>query len=220
MTAANPRWRQRPEGSTWGDFGPDDQIGRLNLLTPERRRAAAAEVREGRAFCLSLPLDYPGGNKMSSRRHPPRLTPTDFKGQPFMNQSLRATDARNTDVICDDQVTLCLQYSTQWDSFAHVGSWFDADGDGEPEVRTYKVAGELFFATSNDLVYQFDYAGDPRRVVIDLSESHIWDASTVAALDAVQTKYERLGKEVEIVGLNWSSAARHEQLTGQLGEGH
>ncbi|WP_131103405.1 SulP family inorganic anion transporter [Ornithinimicrobium sufpigmenti] len=96
----------------------------------------------------------------------------------------------------------------------------DGDGDGEPDVRTYKVSGELFFATSNDLVYQFDYSGDPDRVVIDLSDSHIWDASTVAALDAVQTKYERLGKSVEIVGLNWSSAARHGLLTGQLGEGH
>ena len=29
----NPRWRRRPEGSTWGDFGPDDQLGRLNLIT-------------------------------------------------------------------------------------------------------------------------------------------------------------------------------------------
>lgn len=96
----------------------------------------------------------------------------------------------------------------------------DVDGDGAPDVRTYKVSGELFFATSNDLVYQFDYSGDPDRVVIDLSDSHIWDASTVAALDAVQTKYERLGKSVEIVGLNWSSGARHGLLTGQLGEGH
>ena len=95
----------------------------------------------------------------------------------------------------------------------------DTDGDGEPDVRTYKVSGELFFATSNDLVYQFDYAGDPPRVVIDLTDSHIWDASTVAALDAVQTKYARRGTSVEIVGLNWSSAARHEKLTGQLGEG-
>jgi len=32
----NPRWKHRPAGSTWGDFGPDDQIGRLNLLTPEK----------------------------------------------------------------------------------------------------------------------------------------------------------------------------------------
>ncbi|QFG68086.1 SulP family inorganic anion transporter [Ornithinimicrobium pratense] len=94
----------------------------------------------------------------------------------------------------------------------------DVDGGGEPDVRTYKVSGELFFATSNDLVYQFDYSGDPSRVVIDLSASHIWDASTVAALDAVQAKYARLGKSVEIVGLNWSSQARHRLLTGQFGE--
>ena len=33
MSTPNPRWTQRPAGSTWGDFGPDDQLGRLNLLT-------------------------------------------------------------------------------------------------------------------------------------------------------------------------------------------
>ena len=49
----------------------------------------------------------------------------------------------------------------------------------------YAVEGELFFASSNDLVTQFDYVGDPANVVIDLSRSHIWDASTVATLDAV-----------------------------------
>ncbi|NYF98587.1 SulP family inorganic anion transporter [Janibacter cremeus] len=96
----------------------------------------------------------------------------------------------------------------------------DVDGDGEPDVRVYKVTGELFFATSNDLVYQFDYTADPERVVIDLSDSHIWDASTVAALDGVRAKYERLGKTVEIVGLNQASADRHELLSGRLGEGH
>ncbi|WEV79805.1 SulP family inorganic anion transporter [Janibacter cremeus] len=96
----------------------------------------------------------------------------------------------------------------------------DVDGDGEPDVRVYKVTGELFFATSNDLVYQFDYSADPERVVIDLSDSHIWDASTVAALDAVQAKYGRLGKRVEIVGLNQASADRHELLSGRLGDGH
>jgi len=51
------RWVQRPPGSTWGDFGPDDQLGRLNLLTPEKVRQGVAEVRDGRSFCLSLPLD-------------------------------------------------------------------------------------------------------------------------------------------------------------------
>jgi SulP family sulfate permease len=80
----------------------------------------------------------------------------------------------------------------------------------------YKVTGELFFASSNDLYTQFEYADDPDRVVIDLSDSHIWDASTVAALDAITTKYERKGKTVEITGLNQASAERHGRLTGEL----
>ncbi|MEZ0367211.1 SulP family inorganic anion transporter [Mycobacterium sp. pUA109] len=84
----------------------------------------------------------------------------------------------------------------------------------------YRVTGELFFASSNDLVYQFDYFGDPSQVVIDLSESHIWDASTVAALDAITTKYDAKGKTVEIIGLNRDSAHRHESLSGQLGAEH
>ena len=89
---------------------------------------------------------------------------------------------------------------------------------GEASV-TYTVTGELFFASSNDLYTQFEYTDDPDLVTIDLSRSHIWDASTVASLDAITTKYERKGKSVQIVGLNQASADRHERLTGQL-SGH
>lgn len=53
------RWVKRPDGSTWGDFGADDQLGRLNLLTAEKVLQGAAEIREGLSFCLSLPLDMP-----------------------------------------------------------------------------------------------------------------------------------------------------------------
>lgn len=134
---SKPRWTQRPEGSNWGDFGPDDQLGRLNLLTPEKLRQGVAEVREGLAFCLSLPLDYPGGARLNARRGPPQLTPTAREGVPFMNFPLERIDARNTDIVCDDQVLLCLQYSTQWDSLAHVGARFDADGDGVAEMVYY-----------------------------------------------------------------------------------
>ncbi len=90
----------------------------------------------------------------------------------------------------------------------------------DDDTTVYAVRGELFFASSNDLVYQFDYAHDPPNVIIDLSESHIWDASTVAALDAITTKYARYGKNVTIVGMNDASAERHERLAGQLGGGH
>ena len=75
-----PRWTRRPEGSTWGDFGPDDQLGRLNLLTPEKVREAVAEIHEGLSFCLSLPLDFPGEMKLNPRRTPPRLSPTTLGG--------------------------------------------------------------------------------------------------------------------------------------------
>ena len=78
------------------------------------------------------------------------------------------------------------------------------------------VVGELFFASSNDLVHQFDYAGDPANVVVDLSRAHVWDASSVAALDAVATRYAAKGKTVRIVGLDPDSAARHDLLTGHL----
>ncbi|WP_440073202.1 SulP family inorganic anion transporter [Streptosporangium sp. OZ121] len=84
----------------------------------------------------------------------------------------------------------------------------------------YAVTGELFFASSNDLVYRFDYAGDPDQVVIDLSGTHIWDASSVAALDAVQTRYAARGKKVTVIGLNEPSARLHDSLAGQLSGGH
>ena len=70
------RWVRRPEGSTWGDFGPDDQLGRLNLLTPEKVREAVAEIHEGLSFCLSLPLDFPGetaSHRKACRDVHPRL---------------------------------------------------------------------------------------------------------------------------------------------------
>jgi SulP family sulfate permease len=88
--------------------------------------------------------------------------------------------------------------------------------DGSSQA-VYTVTGALFFASSNDLYTQFEYADDPDHVVIDLSGSHVWDASTVASLDAITTKYERKGKTVQIVGLNDASADRHTRLTGRLG---
>ncbi|MGV9804882.1 SulP family inorganic anion transporter [Micromonospora chersina] len=97
-----------------------------------------------------------------------------------------------------------------------VTSVLDPDGG----TRIYSVRGELFFASSNDLVYQFDYAGDPHKVVIDMTHAHVWDASSVAALDAITTKYAARGKSVEIIELNKPSAAIHGTLAGTLSGGH
>ena len=93
----------------------------------------------------------------------------------------------------------------------------DLDGDGTVDVRRYLVHGQLFFASSNDLVYRFDYAGDPEVVIVDLTGADVWDASSVAALDAVRGKYAERGKEARIVGLEGESARRMELLSGHLG---
>jgi putative cyclase len=131
------RWKQKPPGSNWGEFGPDDQRGRMNLVTREKVLQGVAEVQEGITFCLSLPLDYPGGQVLNPRRAPPRLAATSRDGKQFFCRPLYEFNAQLTDVICDDQVLMALQYSTQWDSFAHVGGRFDADGDGKPELVFY-----------------------------------------------------------------------------------
>lgn len=97
----------------------------------------------------------------------------------------------------------------------------DTNHDGTIDTRTYRVTGELFFASSNDLVYQFDYAGDPDHVVIDMTAADLWDASTVAALDAVHGEYAAKGKHLEVIGLDGASLHRYRrQLSGQLDSGH
>jgi kynurenine formamidase len=124
------RWTQRPEGSNWGEFGPDDVLGRLNLITPARRLAALREVREGIVFPLSLPLDYPKGEGISKTRTPPRLFSTSGPHNHLLSD-------RHIDVGCDDGVQMSLQYSTQWDAFSHIGALFDADADGILEMVYY-----------------------------------------------------------------------------------
>ncbi|MBV8489777.1 MAG: cyclase family protein, partial [Candidatus Eremiobacteraeota bacterium] len=99
---------------------------------------AAAEIRTGERFCLSLPLNFPGGNVLHPTRFPPqhkwveRMDGVLAQDFPFSHQREGATG-----VVNDDIVTLYTQYSSQWDAFAHVGSTFDADGDGKAEIVYY-----------------------------------------------------------------------------------
>lgn len=81
---------------------------------------------------------------------------------------------------------------------------------------SYAVRGPLFFGSSNDLVEQFSYAEDPAEVTVDFSAAQIWDASTVAALDSVETKYREHDITVHFVGLDPRSTQFHERLRGTL----
>jgi hypothetical protein len=122
----------------------------MNWVTREQVLQVVAEVKEGRTFCLSLPLDYPGGNVLNPRRNPPRIASTLRSGKQNFCYPLDADTPGFTDVVSDDLVLLTLQYSTQWDSFAHVGGRFDADGDGKAELVFYNGfrAGEHLLPAS------------------------------------------------------------------------
>ncbi|BAV40019.1 SulP family inorganic anion transporter [Mycobacterium ulcerans] len=117
-------------------------------------------------------------------------------------------------------LTAMVLFARRVAHFMTVERIVESDTGSAAETVVYRVSGELFFASSNDLVYQFNYVDDPDNVVIDMSQSHIWDASTVAALDAIITKYHAKGRCVEIIGLNQDSAERHGRLSGQFGAEH
>jgi SulP family sulfate permease len=81
----------------------------------------------------------------------------------------------------------------------------------------YIVRGPLFFGSSNDLFEHFNYGHDPKSVTIDLTHAQIWDASSVAALDAIEYRYQRHGAKVTFIGLDNRSSDFRERLSGNLG---
>lgn len=184
------RWINRPPGSNWGEFGEDDELGRINLLTAEARLRAAAEIREGRAFCLSLPLDYPGGRVLAPHRFPPEFRATQRNGEPYFNYQL-GREGPYCDCGCDDAVLLSTQYSTQWDSLAHIGALFDVDGDGIEEVAYYNG-----FIAGRDVIAPADRTGSPgTRLGIETMA-----AACVQGRGVMVDLHARFGRERRLVG--------------------
>ncbi|MBZ8131750.1 SulP family inorganic anion transporter [Afifella sp. IM 167] len=83
----------------------------------------------------------------------------------------------------------------------HVSSEISPDG----RQRTYVVAGQLFFASTEDFMKAFDFKEALEHVTIDVSRAHIWDVSSVAALDMAVLRFRREGATVEIKGMNAAS---------------
>lgn len=97
---------------------------------------------------------------------------------------------------------------------AHVASVELVSRDDE--VAVYEVRGQLFFASSNDLVYAFDYTLPVKEVIVDFSRADIWDASTVAVLDSVESKYAARGVTVSFRGLDVANEQRYHRLSQGL----
>jgi len=98
--------------SNWGRWGPDDELGTLNLITPEKRLEAAACVRSGDVLSLALEL-------RSDLPQPPgsgRLNP-----QHVMTET--GSDAALADAVSgysDDVLAMSIHAATHWDALSHV----------------------------------------------------------------------------------------------------
>jgi len=93
--------------------------------------------------------------------------------------------------------------------------------DPDNVERLYDVTGELFFASTNDLVHAFDYdAVKVKRVELDLTDARIWDTSAVVALDAVVAKFAERGIEAHLVGMNRHAEYLHARASGKVNGGH
>ncbi|OLP56940.1 sodium-independent anion transporter [Rhizobium rhizosphaerae] len=97
----------------------------------------------------------------------------------------------------------------------HVRSELSADG----RLRTYRVDGQLFFASTEAFIAAFDFAEPVPAVRIDVSAAHFWDISAVGALDKVVLKYRRHGVAVEVTGVNAASAPLLERFAVHDKEG-
>lgn len=78
--------------------------------------------------------------------------------------------------------------------------------------RTYSVAGQLFFVSTDEFLAAFDFKEGLERVTIDLTHAHLWDQAAIAAIDKVVLKFRRMGAEVELIGLNEASATLLDKL--------
>jgi len=197
------RWTKRPDGSNWGEFGDDDQRGRMNLLTTERRLRAVQEVKTGQAFCLSHPLDRPGGNVLNAARMPPVFHPVKRDGRLYFNLAFETVDPRFTDVGSDEAVVLYTQYSTHWDGFPHKGTLFDAGGGNVPEkvyYNGYRIVDAACRGTQGELgainlgiANMAETGVQGRAVMIDLRH-HLGDRR-------VEVDYEMLAKVMKDDGV-------------------
>jgi kynurenine formamidase len=189
-TRTSDRWKRRPDGSTWGDFGADDQLGRLNLVDRTKVLQGVSEVREGRAFCLSLPLTLPGGSGLSPRRRRPTVRPVDRGEFSGMNYPLSRDDPRYLDVVSDDIAEIWLQYSTQWDALSHVGREFDIEGNGNPLLVYYNgyLAGtDILDPEAADLSDDDDlmFAGGARKLGIEkMAEAAVQGRAVMIDIEA------------------------------------
>ncbi|MBM4763470.1 SulP family inorganic anion transporter [Bacillus sp. B15-48] len=93
----------------------------------------------------------------------------------------------------------------------------EVDSQLEGNHRIYYVKGQMFFASVTELLTKFDYKEKIHSVELDLSRTHIWDDSAVAAIDKIVAKFEENKINIKVRGLNKDSTELINKLTNKLG---
>lgn len=95
---------------------------------------------------------------------------------------------------------------------AKIAQLFRVTSSEDADTRTYRVEGQLFYGSVEDFSGAFAYRNLPARVVIDVTHAHIWDISSVQALEAAVAKFRAAGAQVEVIGMNAASATIVDRL--------
>lgn len=77
----------------------------------------------------------------------------------------------------------------------------------------YQIKGPLFFASVQGFLSKFDAKEKADSIIIDFSNSKIWDGSAVNAVDKVVLKYKGQGTSVHVIGLDQESSQLLENLS-------
>ncbi|GEN52369.1 SulP family inorganic anion transporter [Halobacillus faecis] len=80
--------------------------------------------------------------------------------------------------------------------------------------KIYFIQGQLFFASVTEFLEGINFSDDLEEVIIDLTESHLWDDSAIGALDHIEAKFKSKGTKVRFIGLNGESSRLLERLGG------
>jgi kynurenine formamidase len=104
--------------TNWGRWGPDDERGALNYVTPEIRRRAAGLVRQGKTFSLAIPIRHGSGPQGGGAR----INPLHLMTATGCDPTTRVDLGMNTRYV-DDVLVMMVQGGTQWDALCHV--WYD-----------------------------------------------------------------------------------------------
>lgn len=151
------------------------------------------------------------------------IHPTTLKRMPLAETGIMLTTVIVTVATHNLAIGVAAGVLTAMATFARkVAHLVDVERIEDPDGSSviYVVRGELFFASDQEFIDSFNFASDPQMVIIDLTFAHVWDASAVAALDAIETHYDRHNTIVRIIGLNQHSQALHSSLTKQMTSVH